>query len=127
MSYEEANWAKLSPAFREAHNRLRAARGMPAIPPPKIDLYVPRRGPPPVPFDPSNREFIAAAREFNGGRIPFAGAQGEGFTINGKEVSFGLNDAERAADHIRREAARTQGRRQPADQGFTINGRPVRL
>lgn len=44
MTYEEENWAKLSPRFREAHNRLRAARGQSAIPPPKVDLYV---APPP--------------------------------------------------------------------------------
>ena len=46
MSYETENWAKLSPRFREAHNRLRVARGEPAIPPPKVDLYV---QPPPQP------------------------------------------------------------------------------
>jgi len=130
MTYEEANWAKLSPKFREAHNRLRQARGMETIPPPKVDLYVQPRGPKPKPFDPSDPEFIAAAREFHGGRFPFAGAQGEGFSINGVEVSFGLNAEERAADIIRRQAAAaaaTQGRRVQADQGFTINGRPVRL
>lgn len=43
MTYEEAKWARLSPAFRAAHNRLLQARGMPTIPPPKIDLYVPPR------------------------------------------------------------------------------------
>src|SRR4029077_9154851 len=40
-SYEEANWARLSPTFRTVHNRLRQLRGMPTIPPPEIDLYVP--------------------------------------------------------------------------------------
>jgi hypothetical protein len=41
MTYEEANWAKLSPAFRAAHNRLRRSRGLPSIPEPKICLYRP--------------------------------------------------------------------------------------
>lgn len=41
MSYEEANWDKLSPRFREAHNRLLHARGLPTIPPPKVDNYKP--------------------------------------------------------------------------------------
>lgn len=125
MSYEEDNWAKLSPKFRNAHNRLRQVRGLPTIPPPKIDLYVPPRAPMLRRFDPGNPEFIAAAREFNGGRIPFAGAQGEGFTINGKEVSFPLNDAERAADAVRRKLAKTRAIRGEAE-GFKINGRYAR-
>jgi hypothetical protein len=40
-TYEEANWDKLSPKFRAAHNRLRQARGLPPIPPPKVDNYKP--------------------------------------------------------------------------------------
>lgn len=81
-SYEEANWAKLSPAFRRAHNRLRQARGLPTIPDPKIDLYVAPRGPAVQPFDFANKDFIAAGREFMG---PIFGPRGEeGFTINGK-------------------------------------------
>lgn len=123
MTYEEANWAKLSPKFRDAHNRLRQARGQETLPPPKIDLYVP---PPPRQvraFDPSNAEFIGAVREFHGGAVPFAGAQGEGFTINGSAVSFNLNDEERARDAVRRSARVTQAR---VDEGFRINGRVVR-
>jgi hypothetical protein len=41
QSYEELNWAKLSPMFRKAHNRLRRMRGMSPIPEPKVDLWVP--------------------------------------------------------------------------------------
>lgn len=79
-SYEEANWAKLSPAFRDAHNRLRQLRGMATIPPPKIDLYVPPRGPAVKPFDPANPDFVASAREFMGTTI--MGPRGdEGFSI----------------------------------------------
>src|SRR5262245_35124204 len=40
-SYEEANWPKLSPMFRKAHNSLRVAKGLSPIPEPKIDLWVP--------------------------------------------------------------------------------------
>src|ERR1700738_491010 len=39
-SYEEANWAKLSPAFRQAHNRRLKARGLSPIAEPEVDLYV---------------------------------------------------------------------------------------
>lgn len=81
-SYEETNWAKLSPAFRNAHNRLRQQRGQPTIPPPKIDLYVAPRAPALKPFDPTDKDFLAAAREFTG---PIFGPRGEeGFSINGK-------------------------------------------
>src|SRR5258708_12326563 len=40
-SYEEANWAHLSPAFRPAHNRLRRMPGQSPIPQPAVDLYGP--------------------------------------------------------------------------------------
>ena len=40
MSYEEDNWPRLSPRFRDAHNALRVARGQPAIPSPVKDEYV---------------------------------------------------------------------------------------
>jgi hypothetical protein len=36
-SWEEARWPTLSPIAREAHNRLRRARGLPPIPDPKED------------------------------------------------------------------------------------------
>lgn len=84
QSYEEANWAKLSPNFRDAHNRLRQLRGLPTLPPPKIDLYVAPRGPELKPFDPQNPDFIAATRQFLGASLPAPGK--EGFTINGQEV-----------------------------------------
>jgi hypothetical protein len=38
--YITANWSRLSPAFRTAHNRLREVRGLPTIPLPDVDLYV---------------------------------------------------------------------------------------
>lgn len=119
--YEEANWAKLSPKFRDTHNKLRVARGMPTLSPPKVDLYVP---PPPTPirtFDPSDPEFIAAAREFSGGALTGAFAQGEGFQINGRNVSFALNDIERAEGQVMRERIFAQQRQR--NQGFKINGR----
>lgn len=40
-TYEEANWDKLSPASRDAHNRLRQARGLRPLRPPKVDNYKP--------------------------------------------------------------------------------------
>lgn len=123
MTYEEANWATLSPGFRAAHNRLRQAKGLPTIPPPAIDLYVPRRAAPSKPFDPSNAEFVAAVREFHGGAIPGAGFQGEGFAINGQQISFGLNDMERAQNIVRRQSAVAQSR---VDEGFKINGRVMK-
>jgi hypothetical protein len=39
--YITANWPRLSPAFRVAHNRLLQARGLPAIPEPEVDHFVP--------------------------------------------------------------------------------------
>lgn len=82
QTYEEANWAKLSPVFRRTHNRLRVLRGLPEIPPPKIDLYKPKRGPKLTPFDPTNKEFVGAVREHYG--VPMLGPRGgEGFQIKG--------------------------------------------
>src|SRR5258707_3609420 len=60
-TYEEANWAKLSPAFRAAHNRRLKARGLSPLPEPEVDLYVPPRAAI-RPFDPNDREVVAAAR-----------------------------------------------------------------
>ena len=65
-TYEEATWAKLSPTFRAAHNRLRQLRGMPTIPPPEVDLYVPPAPTAVRPFDPADPEAIAADNEFYG-------------------------------------------------------------
>jgi hypothetical protein len=66
-SYEEENWARLSPAFRAAHNRLRMARGEPPIPEPRIDHYVPPRATStPLPFNPADPEAIAVEAEFRG-------------------------------------------------------------
>jgi hypothetical protein len=82
-TYEEANWAKLSPVFRATHNRLRQARGLPTIPPPAIDLYMPPKQPILRPFDPSDKEVqvaIANAKFFDGGGAIMGGGH-EGFTI----------------------------------------------
>jgi len=84
-TYEEANWPKLSPMFRRAHNELRVRRGETPIPEPIIDLYVPPPQPARNRFDPSDREFLAAVRQFDTTpRIP----GDEGFTINGQVVKF---------------------------------------
>lgn len=86
LSYEEANWARLSPVFRATHNRLRQTRGLPTIPPPKIDLYVPPKAPLIRTFDPADKEFVKATREFLGATLMGGGT--EGFTINGKKVNL---------------------------------------
>jgi hypothetical protein len=117
--YEEANWAHLSPAFRAAHNRLRATRGLSPIPEPAIDIYVP---PPAVirPFDPGDREVVAAARGFMGPTL-LGERGGEGFTINGVPANDGVPIRSREPSP----PLQGQGRE---GQGFTINGRaPERL
>jgi hypothetical protein len=66
-SYEEANWAKLSPAFRQAHNWLLILQGEPPLPPPAIDLYVPPKAAEKTKqFDPADPELLQSAREFIG-------------------------------------------------------------
>ena len=107
------NWAKLSPKFREAHNRLLCARGMVPIPEPKVSLWQPIRGPAVKPFDFSNKEFVGVAREFMGPMLPGH----EGFSINGmSEAQYAKMKASqpRAPEGI-------SGRRH-ADEGFKING-----
>ena len=87
QTYEEANWLKLSPAFREAHNRHRQARGLPPLPPPAVDLYVPPKEPAPVRKFTMDAEAQAAAREFlrpTGMMLP----GGEGLTVNGVKQKF---------------------------------------
>lgn len=86
MSYENENWAKLSPRFRDAHNKLRVARGEQPIPDPKVDLYV---APPPrtiVSVDATDpelmREFRAATSRFDAALRHGA----EGFAIKGGRV-----------------------------------------
>jgi len=113
-SYEETHWAELSPVFRTAHNRLRRMRGLPAIPEPAVDRYVPRQAQI-RPVDPNDREARAAAREFIG--QPVLGPRGdEGFTINGETPR-----GEKAP--VRPGPAR-QNERQPTE-GFSINGRTI--
>jgi hypothetical protein len=70
QSYEEANWAKLSPMFRETHNRLRALRGLSPIPPPAVDLYKPQlvKRVDPAEVDRLAREARAAGMQFMGQR-----------------------------------------------------------
>lgn len=107
--YVEDNWAKLSPAFRAAHNRLRQKHGMETLPPPKIDLYVPSRGPAAKPFDFANKEFVASGREFLG---PIFGPHGgEGFSINGDAV----HDLRRTPKRPKRKS-----QQQAPSEGFTI-------
>jgi hypothetical protein len=93
-SFEEANWAKLSPTFRETHNRLRQVHGLEPIPPPVIDLYVPPKARKIEKFDPNDREFLSTAREFlrMDVKLPTIrhknGEWDEGFTVNGQQVKF---------------------------------------
>jgi hypothetical protein len=84
-TYEEANWAKLSPAFRAAHNRRLKARGLSPLPEPEVDLYVPPQAAI-RPFDPGDREVVAAVRGFMGPTMMGGIRGGEGFTINGERV-----------------------------------------
>lgn len=91
-NYEEDNWPWLSPAFREAHNKRLQARGLPTIPPPKVDLYVKPQAPVIKPFDPADKEFLQATREFFGNTLMGGGDEGatggKVVIINGKPVKF---------------------------------------
>jgi hypothetical protein len=82
-SYEEANWARLSPLRRDAHNRLRETKGLLPLPPPALDLYEAPKATARVPSAEDAREAQAAARSFlrSDGVPPLRG--GEGFTVNG--------------------------------------------
>jgi hypothetical protein len=71
-SFDQFYWATLSPLFRAVHNRLRRARGLPAIPEPKVDLYKPPRGTV-RPFDPADPDAAVAAADFLG-PAEFAGS-----------------------------------------------------
>jgi hypothetical protein len=88
-SYEEANWAKLSPTFRLAHNRLRQQRGMPPIPPPAVDLYRPPlvKHVDPIELERLAREAQIAKAQFLGQQRHMAPGR-EGFTINGDPLKF---------------------------------------
>jgi hypothetical protein len=88
-SYEEANWAKLSPAFRLAHNRLRQQRGMPPIPPPAVDLYKPPlvKHVDPIELERLAREAQTAKAQFLGQQRHMAPGR-EGFSINGEDLKF---------------------------------------
>jgi hypothetical protein len=89
QTYEEANWAKLSPIFREQHNQLRVIRGLPPIPPPAIDLYKPPmvKRADPKELEALDREAKAAQAQFLGQRRMMAPGR-EGFTIDGEDVPF---------------------------------------
>lgn len=120
MSYETENWAKLSPRFRDAHNKLRVARGEPPIPPPVVDEYVP---PPPssklITVDPTDpelvREYRAATARFD---VALRGGL-EGFQIKGGKVE-GLEVVELPGG-LGYEGV-IEGRRGPVHvtEGFTI-------
>jgi hypothetical protein len=75
LTYEEARWPYLSPKFREAHNRLRVARGLSPLPPPKIDLYVKPSTPLIKRIDENDPEYRAALREGLGDKLP-GGSEG---------------------------------------------------
>ena len=95
LSYEEANWAKLSPTFRRNHNMLRVRKGLPPIPDPKVDLYVAPRKHKLVPVDhESNRDAVAAKRSFlMGGGGAIMGGGREGFReYNGQEAADHQHD-----------------------------------
>jgi hypothetical protein len=89
QSYEEANWAKLSPTFRDTHNRLRQLRGMSPLPPPAVDLYRPPlvRRADPKELEALNSEQAAAKAQFLGARRMMAPGR-EGFTFNGEPDEF---------------------------------------
>ncbi len=65
-TYVEANWERLNPAFRAAHNKLRQARGLEPIPEPAVDQYFKPKQTPLRPFDPNDPELVASALEFHG-------------------------------------------------------------
>jgi hypothetical protein len=88
-AYAEANWAKLSPAYRAAHNKLRVQRGMAPIPEPKVDLWEPPRGGKISKFDPNDPEARGAMREFLGPRLLVPG--GEGFEDRGSSAAAWLD------------------------------------
>jgi hypothetical protein len=91
MSYESENWPRLSPKFREAHNRKRAAQGLAVLPPPVRDEYVP---PPPRPLvtvtanDPElMADYRAATSRFDAAlRGGAEGFQVKGGRVEGLEV-----------------------------------------
>jgi hypothetical protein len=55
------------------------------LPPPDLDRYVPPKEPMMRPFNPSDPEFVASARQFMG--PPSFGGE-VGFTINGQRAKF---------------------------------------
>lgn len=85
MTYEEANWDKISPVAREVHNRWRVAHGLLVIPPPKIDLYVPPTATKIRPIE-NDQEYIGAVREGLGPRMMGPGE--EGFKVNGQKAKW---------------------------------------
>ena len=113
MSYETENWHKLSPKFREAHNRLRTSKGLAPLPPPLKDEYVP---PPPRPVlvveanDPElMREYRAATSRFDAAlRGGAEGFQIKGGKVEGLEVVElpngmgyeGMREGRRGAVHV---------------------------
>lgn len=86
MSYETENWPRLSPKFREAHNRKRAAFGQPPIPPPVVDLYV---TPPPRPIvsvDVPDMELMGEYRAATARFDAMLREGAEGFMVKGGKV-----------------------------------------
>lgn len=93
MSYEEDNWDRLSPRFRDAHNRLRQARGLETIPPPKVDRYVAPQQRAVTAIDPNDPEVMREIRA----RAMALGIRGgdEGFTIKSGPVEHGPSGRQR--------------------------------
>ena len=84
QSYEEVNWARLSPMFRKSHNQLRVLKGLPPIPDPKVDLWVPPKLRKVAKIDEQSPDAVAAMREFLRGGAPMMGAPGsQGFEDRG--------------------------------------------
>ena len=89
QSYEEANWAKLSPMFRKSHNKLRIMKGLSPIPEPKVDLWIPPKLRKVAKIDEQSPDAVAAMREFLRGGAPMMGVPGgQGFEDRG----LGKND-----------------------------------
>lgn len=108
LSYEEAHWSKLSPKFREAHNRHRVAKGLPAFPPPVKDEYVPPMPRKVLPVVISEADAMAEYRAQTGAFDAMLSrmGKGEGFTVK-DPGDLGMG------------AGPTQSRPQPSE-GFTI-------
>ena len=98
----EELWPTLSPSYREAHNRLHAARKLLPIPPPEIDRYVLPKG--------RRTEFQQPSSSPNGPYLTIAPLLFEYCT--GREPEKGLETScRRVLAHLGHKRARAQTRR----------------